>query len=171
MPDNRKHKYTIYCLQGVEYVGSTKLKINQRMTLHASICNNPNAKGYNIPLYKHIREYYPSFSFTAKDVIILDEAMLTEKQACAVEQEWINILKPTHNFKDAYSGFDNHNDYKKQKIKCPCGAITDKGHINRHRRSQKHKDKIKEIESQLNQYYKTSEDKHVTTLKHETKFK
>ena len=171
MPNNTKHKYTIYCLQEIEYVGSTKHKINIRMNLHSSICNNPNAKGYSKPLYKHIRQHCPSYSFTVEDVIILDQAMLTEKQARAVEQEWINILKPKHNFIDAYSGADNHAEYNKTKITCPCGVISNKAHITRHKRSNKHKNKIKEITNTLNQYYKTSEDNHHCTLKHNEKFK
>jgi len=170
MPDNRKHKYTIYCLQGVEYVGSTKLDIKDRMILHRSDCYNPNRQAYNCLLYTHIREYYPGYMFNPEDVIILDQAMLTKAQAIAVEQSYINEFKPSHNLIAAHQELTK-SEYAKQKITCPCGTITDKAHLARHVKTKKHINKIKNMESLLNQYYKTSEDKHQCTLKHTEKFK
>jgi len=37
------------------YIGST-VDFKKRKWQHKSICNNSNASGYNIPLYKHIRD-------------------------------------------------------------------------------------------------------------------
>jgi hypothetical protein len=37
------------------YIGHTSVKIKGRLSKHKSTCQNTNDKGYNRPLYKHIR--------------------------------------------------------------------------------------------------------------------
>ena len=170
MPNNTKYKYTFYCLD-VGYIGSTREQINKRLNNHRYSCYFPNSTGYNSPVYKHIRKHYPGYNFAGHNVVILDVVSgLTEAQAHAVEQQFIDQLKPEFNSHSANQELTN-TEYNLQKIECPCGVKICRGFKAKHMRSKKHKEKIKEMESLLNQYYKTSEDKHVTTLKHETKFK
>ena len=97
MPNNTKYKYTFYALD-VGYVGSTYEKINDRMTNHRSACYNSKQVNYNYLLYKYIREYHPGYNFDPINVVILDVVSgLTEAQAHAVEQEYIDQLKPELN--------------------------------------------------------------------------
>ena len=169
MPNNTKHTYTFYALD-VGYIGSTREKINRRMANHRDRCYNSN-KYYNTQLYKHIREHHPNYNFDGHNVVILDVVRgLTEAQAHAVEQQFIDQLKPELN-KNAAKQELTKSEYNKQKITCPCGSIIRRDSKSEHLRTNKHKNKIKEIEAQLNQYYKTSEDKHQCTLKHNEKFK
>ena len=170
MPNNTKYKYTFYCLD-IGYVGSTCQKINVRMKNHRCSCYNSNTRQFNTPLYKHIREHHPNYNFDPINVVILDVVSgLTEAQALAVEQEYINQLKPELN-KSAAKRLISDSEYYKQKITCSCGAISNKNNISRHQKSKIHINKIKEITNTLNEYYKTSEDKHHCTLKHNQKFK
>ena len=170
MVNNRKYKYTFYALD-VGYVGSTYEKINRRMNNHRDRCYNSKHRQFNIPLYKHIREHHPGYNFDPINVVILDVVSgLTEAQAHAVEQEYINQLKPELN-KYAAKRELTINEYRKQKITCSCGAKITRGSKCRHLKRKIHINKIKEMEAQLNQYYKTSEDKHHCTLKHNEKFK
>ena len=174
MPNNTKYKYTIYCLQEIEYVGSTRKSINLRMNNHRFQLHDDSTPHYNIPMYKYVRENFPNFNFELTDVIILEEAMLTEEQARAVEQDWIDQLCPSQNSQMAYTGLPKevyNKQWNARKYTCSCGSIGTINHRNRHEKTKKHKDKIKKIEAQLNEYYKTSEDKHHCTLKHNEKFK
>ena len=170
MPNNKKYKYTFYALD-VGYVGSTREKINERMRNHRHDCYKSKLQ-YKYPLYKHIRKHYPGYNFDAVNVVILDVVSgLTEAQARAVEQEYINQLKPELNSDSAKRELSDK-EYALTKVPCVlCGAIVTRSGMSLHRKSNKHKNKIKEIEAQLNQYYKTSEDKHHCTLKHNEKFK
>tara|TARA_R110000787_G_scaffold40841_1_gene101071 strand:+ start:681 stop:1193 length:513 start_codon:yes stop_codon:yes gene_type:complete len=170
MVNNRKYKYTFYCLD-IGYVGSTYQKINERMKTHRRDCFNSSATGYNSPVYKHIREHYPEYNFDPINVVILDVVSgLTIAQAHAVEQEYINQLKPEFN-KNAAKQELTKNEYNKQKITCSCGSIIRRSSKSKHLRAKRHKTNIQEITNTLNQYYKTSEDNHQCTLKHNEKFK
>mgnify|MGYP003657701846 FL=1 len=170
MVNNRKYKYTFYCLD-VGYVGSTREKINRRLAKHRDRCYKSKHRHYNTPIYKHIREHHPGYNFDPINVVILDVVSgLTEAQAHAVEQEYINQLKPELNSACAKQEL-TINEYRKQKITCSCGAKITRSSKCRHLKRKIHKNNIKKIEAQLNEYYKTSEDKHYTTLKHNEKFK
>jgi len=171
MVNNRKYKYIFYLLD-VGYIGSTrKKKFSKRIDLHRHFCYNLNSRNFNIPLYKHIRKHHPGYNFESHNIVILDEVTgLTEAQALAVEQEYINQLKPELN-KIAAKRLISDNEYSKQKITCSCGAISNKNNIARHLKTKRHKTNIQEITNTLNEYYKTSEDKHHCTLKHNEKFK
>ena len=79
-------------------------------------------------------------------------------------------MKPELNKNAANQPLSN-NEYNKQKIECSCGSIITRNKKSRHLRSKKHKTNIQEITNTLNEYYKTSEDHHQTTLKHNYKFK
>jgi len=179
MIDNKKYKYTIYCLQEIEYIGSTRCTLNKRMYNHRSYCYNSKQSTYNIPMYKYVRKNKPNFKFGPEDVIILDQGMFTMEQARILEQYYIDQLNPSQNYDKAFATEEDIKEYHKAKdavraktkIICPCGAETNLIHKSRHEKSKKHKDKIKEIEAQLNEYYKTSEDNHHCTLKHNEKFK
>tara|TARA_R110001599_G_scaffold205983_1_gene403282 strand:+ start:302 stop:814 length:513 start_codon:yes stop_codon:yes gene_type:complete len=170
MVNNTKYKYTFYCLD-VGYVGSTYEKINKRMTKHKSACYIPSSTGYNSPVYKHIRKHHPGYNFDAVNVVILDVVSgLTKAQARAVEQEYINQLKPELN-SDCAKQELTKTEYNKQKIECSCGAVISRKSKAEHLRTKKHKTNIQVIADTLNQYYKTSEDNHQCTLKHNEKFK
>ena len=170
MPNNKKYKYTFYCLD-LGYVGSTRMKINERMKCHRAVCNDPNTQGYSCLLYKHIRKHHPSYNFDPINVVILDVVSgLTIAQARAVEQQFIDQLKPELN-KNAAKQELTKNEYQNQKIECPCGATICRAGKTRHVKTKKHKTNIQVIANTLNEYYKTSEDKHHCTLKYNEKFK
>ena len=177
MDPNKKYNHTIYCIsvvnddKPIEYVGSTYQKLSRRMSEHRSKLYNENNEGYNLTLYKYIRENHPEFYFGMEDVIILEVGYLTVAQARAVEQSYINELKPMLNKYAASSGL-THEQYQAQylatKYQCQCGSVTSLHHKSAHEKTKKH---LTYITNTLNQYYKTSEDKHETNFKNNTKFK
>jgi|TARA_R110001592_G_C12682258_1_gene704742 hypothetical protein len=170
MPNNTKYKYTFYALD-VGYVGSTYERINDRMRKHRSVCYNSKNTNYKYPLYKYLREHHPDYNFDPINVVILDVVSgLTIAQARAVEQQFIDQLKPELN-KNAAKQELTKNEYQNQKIECPCGATICRAGKTRHVKTKKHKTNIQVIANTLNEYYKTSEDKHHCTLKYNEKFK
>ncbi len=136
------------------YVGSTK-DLKQRKSQHKYRCNKSECHGYNLKLYKYIREYGGFnnwFMLTLEEFEYEDKKELIER-----EDYWIKELKPNLNGHDAVQDKEklkkNHNQKQKQyydenkkkvlekmkeKFDCECGAKYTYGHKTRHINTAKH---------------------------------
>ena len=76
------------------YVGHTTDFIT-RKNCHKRVCNNPNSKNYNLPLYKFIRDNQGWDNF---DMILIETQCLNSSlEAIKRERELIEELKPSLN--------------------------------------------------------------------------
>jgi len=102
--------FYIYKIKGINYIGSTH-DIKKRYCSHKKICWTENNKGYNIPLYKHIRE---------KNIKIQLEILGVYKRKCSkkirllVEQFYINEYDSVNNGLNSQNAFTNREKYIKE---------------------------------------------------------
>jgi len=90
------------------YVGSTK-DLNDRIRKHKYRCNTPNMKGYNIKVYKFIRDNGGWFNWEFK---IIDTKECNDKyDSYVIEQQYINDLKSELNSCSPYIGL-TRNEYE-----------------------------------------------------------
>ena len=88
---NNVHKYSIYSLvcKNPEvkhtYIGSTRL-LEFRKMCHKQRTNYEKGHCYNLPLYQCIREFG---GWDNWQLILLEEAVCTKREAEAIERKWI----------------------------------------------------------------------------------
>jgi len=148
-------KVIIYRMEGANYIGSTKTTLKERAYMHRAGCFNPNYKGYNYPIYKHIRNNMLGIRLIPIKYLFLG------KTACRmVEQIYINKYDSINNGLNdrrahqtrAQRGEQNRKSDKKyyqkhkekqlkkqkKKVKCDrCGSDVCYGGIARHHKSKK----------------------------------
>ena len=76
------------------YIGSTT-NLPKRRKDHKKSCNNPNAKGHNIPVYRFIRDHGGFDNF--KVVWLVDCSCSSRNELFHKERELFDLLKPTLN--------------------------------------------------------------------------
>ena len=131
--------YYIYKLKIGEYwyIGSSNNK--RRFYVHKGICCSPNNKGYNLPVYKKIREltndFYRDVKFTKlhyRD---------TKKEAECKEDELIDLSNPycLNTYRANQDNRKNKILYRKKKYYCgSCDKMEYLTHKARHERTKKH---------------------------------
>ena len=132
------------------YVGST-CNFTRRKSQHKTSCNNVKTNGYNIPLYKFIRDNggwsnwimspikkYPCDDITDK---LIEERRIMELLGATLNgyvpgrtrKEWYNVNKESINIK------------KKEKFNCACGGRYTRGKKSQHQKTKKHQNFIHEV--------------------------
>jgi group I intron endonuclease len=130
------------------YIGSSK-NINNRFTKHKYICKKTSP---TTTVYKELRadgidNYVLEILEEMQDY---DNFLLKEK-----EQYYISQLKPSLNTRAAYLTEEEKYLINKEcwtarnkiSIKCECGCTIKKSHIQRHKRTKKHRKKLIEIKT------------------------
>ena len=145
------------------YVGSTR-DFNHRYKCHRAVINNPNCKGYNLKLYKKIRENDGEYEIS----IYKENLSMSDEELCIYEDELVLLLGATLNDRKAHRSDDDYKQWGKnyrnnnkeritktgkeyrikhkdkireqklKKIKCECGCVVTYTSIARHRKSAKH---------------------------------
>ena len=148
---DRLHQVTIYRFDGVNYIGSTKQKLNRRQGKHKSDCFNVNSNTYDLPLYKHIRT-----NNMCVKLIPIKVLFLTKKSGRMVEQYYIDKYNSVKQGLNTVNALVDKQDYKKrqylsnvksnrkrrqkinakarQHVECDrCGRVLTYGSLSRHR--------------------------------------
>jgi len=144
---NTRYVYGIYYDGEIVYTGSTK-DMRMRWGCYKRQHLNPNSSSYNMKISQFMREKgFNNFSHQ----IIETFFDITEQDIRKYEGMWQETCKELGfnllNEANAGNGsvddinsiaYANHQDWKKIKVTCDlCGAIVNKGHIARHRKSKK----------------------------------
>ena len=127
------------------YIGST-CNFVKRRNQHKSACNNPNDKGYNLYVYRFIRDHGGWQNF---NLYVIEKFSCTSKmQKEQVERGYIEELKPSLNksiptiFRvdgDIYIKSNYDKGYNKEIIYCPyCNHAINLHHKARHNKTKKH---------------------------------
>jgi len=158
-------KLIVYRIDGINYIGSTIIKLRQRELNHISSCYNKFERHYTTPLYIHIREK----SLEIK-LIPIAYYFVSNKSRRYAEQYWINKHDSVNNglnvinayktitHKEANEKYREKNkeiikkkqkEYREKnkdkirkriskKINCPkCNCVVSKGNISTHQKSKK----------------------------------
>ena len=125
-------KIYIWMIGPHSYVGSTCQTLHDRF-----LCHKSDAKRYvTSKVYKTVRKI--GFDELSKRLILIKNYPCNSKDELEMEeQRWIDKLKPDLNEKKAFSYY-KQKKFVKIVINCPCGAITSRDHLARHRRTKKH---------------------------------
>ena len=145
------------------YVGST-MDYKHRLKCHRAVVNNPNCKGYNLKLYKTIRDNGGEWEMS----IYKENLSMTKEELRIYEDEIVLLLGATLNDKKAHRSVEDgkewsknwrevnkeelvikHKEYKiknkdiirekaLKKITCECGCVVCANSIARHRKLNKH---------------------------------
>tara|TARA_R110001632_G_scaffold181648_2_gene301731 strand:- start:577 stop:1068 length:492 start_codon:yes stop_codon:yes gene_type:complete len=153
----------------VIYVGSSCDFINREKG-HKHKCNNENAIGYNLPIYKYIRENggfenYEIIPVSFHNLNNVVELRILEQQEMDKHTGLMNCVYASRTTKqynidnkerikerDKKYYIDNKDTYKKQyinnkeklteKVTCDCGSIVANSGLTRHKKTKKHLDLI-----------------------------
>ena len=141
------------------YIGST-CSFTTRKSQHKLICNSPNSKKYNLPVYKMIRENGGWDNFR---MVIIEEYPCETKTQLHIREEELRVeYNANMNGQSAYTNTKEYNkeyrennieqikEYNKEhyqnnkeaileKITCECGCVIVKQKMDRHTKSAKHK--------------------------------
>ena len=129
---------------GEGYIGSTN-DFRKRFNNHSATIYNKNSKDYNAKLYKKIRENNGEWDMC----IYEDNLSLNKKELCIYEEKVRVLLGATLNCRRAFRTEEQKQDYiviqqkltkerNEVRIKCECGCFVRRGHILRHKNSDKH---------------------------------
>jgi len=148
MTENKQYYY-VYKLFNPDcegfYIGSTT-DMKNRVNCHKKRCNNKNAYGHNIKLYKYIRSNggYDSWQYEILEHV---RNSINTKELHGVERKYIdqlhpslNIQKPNRTQTEYYQ--DNIEAIRKkqnEKHRCPCGGKYTTAHKAIHFKSNKHR--------------------------------
>ncbi len=130
------------------YVGSTT-NFRGRKNCHKNKCNSINDKSYNRYVYRFIRDNGGWLNWTMIELekVDCDDCKILHKR----EREWLEKLGASLNknipnrTKKEYqkNHYENNKDKIKKKVTCECGCIVCKGSLSKHRKTAKHKNKMK----------------------------
>ena len=146
------------------YVGSTK-NFEKRKSKHISVCNNIKGKGYNMPVYKYIRDHG---GFDNCFFIILEEYPCNNKKELLIrERFWYEKLDAKLNScypqrskkeyreceivsklkKEYLKKWYQNNKQKitekgQEKVECECGCVVCIKNLTRHKKTKKHQNYI-----------------------------
>jgi len=129
------------------YVGST-CNFIQRRYRHKSVCNNVNAKGYNIPLYRFIRDnggwtnwaMSPIKKYPCDDIT---DKLIEERRFMELFGATLNSCVPGRSKKESYKEYRQLNKASmiiKQGVKfnCECGGKYTHSNKSIHQKTKKH---------------------------------
>ena len=128
------------------YIGSTT-DFTARKCCHKSICINQNDKNHNFNVYKFIRE---NGNWNNWSMILIENFPCKNKrEAEARERYWYEKLNATLNSQRPFVTEEEEKikNYirNRTEIICECGIKSIKGHIARHRKSQRHNNAMNNI--------------------------
>ena len=127
------------------YIGSSKDR-NKREELHKSACNNENSHGYNLKVYKFIREN--GGMDTWKFEVIQEFSCENRTQLRILEQYYYDLMKPALNTIRPYISEEYYQD-NIEELK----EYQKKYHENYYH------DNIEEIKEQNKEYYENNREK------------
>ena len=148
--------YKIYCKdESITdfYVGSTT-NLNHRKNHHKSTCNNKKSVGYNLPVYRYIRD---KGGFDNWDFEVLENYHCRNiKQLLFKERFWFEKLNATLNSYYPQRTEEEKKEYReknkeklkekqKEKVKCECGSIINRSNLSIHKKTQKHQNYLKSL--------------------------
>jgi len=133
------------------YVGHTT-NFNQRKKLHKSNCNNPNAKIYNLKLYKTIRDNRGWDNWIM--VYIEKFPCENKRQAEAREEELRKELNGNLNAKKSFITEEEKKEYKKEYYELNKEEIKEYYEENKEEIAEKRKEYYKENEEKFKEYLK-----------------
>ena len=149
------------------YVGHTTNFI-KRKSKHKQVCNGENYKQHNQKIYQIIRENKGFENW--RMIEIEKRIVKDKREAERIETEYMEQLQSDMNMMKAHCGFETKQEYdkiyqqehqeeialkkkeyrqehrdeinlkKKEKFTCECGCLIRKIDLNRHKKTQKHKD-------------------------------
>ena len=147
------------------YVGHT-INFIERKAHHKKVCNGENYKGHHLKIYQIIRE---NKGFENWRMIEIEKRIVKDKrEAEQIETEYMKQLQSDMNINKAHCGFETKQEYmkeryqehrdevvfkNKEKITCECGCVIRNADLNRHKKTQKHKDlmetKVEKVEEEI----------------------
>ena len=146
------------------YVGSTT-NLGRRRGCHKANCHNGNIPAYNFPVYQFIRKNggWDNWSVVklqdvnSKEDLFKTERMWVEKLGAALnknvpsrsQQEWIATNREKVNachrqyyqdHKESALEYQKrqYQQYRKERVTCPCGSCVVKRNLPQHHKSKKH---------------------------------
>ena len=144
------------------YVGSTT-NFRKRKNQHKECCTNVNSKKHAYPVYNYIRE---NGGWENWDMVQVAEVIAKDKRELhATERQYVERLGatlnrqvPTKTRKQYYDDHKNeiidrvkkyYQDHKAERrayldsvMECECGLTSTRSHFARHKRTQRHKDRM-----------------------------
>ena len=156
---DKLHRITVYRMEGINYIGSTKQTLKQRTYDHCSHCFNPNTNYYNFPLYKHIRD-----NMLGIRLIPIKELFVGKTARKMIEQNYIDKYDSINNGLNDIRAYTtslelreqhkkSNKKYRKKnreelnkkqrkkgkkKVKCGrCGCVVSSRNLPRHRNNKK----------------------------------
>lgn len=138
--------YAIICYDtGAIYVGSTQTTLDKRIKAHVKKYNEVNRTG----TYK--TKSYDIINRGQYDIMLLEEvAIETDEELRIREQRYLNKHK-CFNLLNKYEAYLTPEEYKikfsdsrEKPIICECGIQTTGKHISRHRKTNRHAERMKE---------------------------
>lgn len=157
----------VYKLKNCNYIGSTYEGLTARQIRHNTDCYKPQAKGYNIPLYKYLRK-----NKIPPQMKILGYYFVSKKGLRYIEQQYILKYNSIENGLNCVAAYRSDTDKKKyakeyrnrpdrKKITKKVNRAYTQANKERLKIQQiKYKNKNKEkISIQKNQYYEKNKEK------------
>lgn len=146
----------IYKIQHIDndellYIGSTTDFIRRKCN-HKSNCNNPNSKAYNVKLYTMIRcnGGWDNFKMIEVKKYPCNNSREAQAEEDKIMTEMKSIMNDRRSFRNGAQYYiDNHDKIRKnkrEKIICDCGAVICRDQKARHKKSNKHKKIMENIE-------------------------
>jgi len=89
---DKLHRVTVYRMEDVNYIGSTKQTLKERAYKHRHDCFNPNTTHYDVPLYNHIRD-----NMLGIRLIPIKELFVGKTARKMIEQIYINKYDSINN--------------------------------------------------------------------------
>ena len=135
--DYSKGKIYLWIIGPHQYVGSTIQTLPERFSVHKH-----DAKTGKSEKYKVFRKIGQD-ELSSKLILIKKYPCKSIDELHKEEQRWIDKLKPDLNQNRAFGKYPKKK-FVKVVVNCPCGSITSKDHLARHKRSKKHRTYAKE---------------------------
>jgi len=143
---------SIYKIQHINnddllYIGSTTDFIRRKYS-HKSHCNNPNSKAYNIKLYQMIRDNggWPCFKMIELKQFPCNNSREAQAEEDRVMIEMKSIMNDRRSFRNMAQYRIDRAEHINRKVTCECGCIIRYDNFNRHKKSNKHKKIMENIE-------------------------
>ena len=105
--------FYVYKIKGINYIGSSH-DINNRTTKHFNSCWNENSKGYNLLVYRYIREKKMKIEL---EILFCYKGNCSYKVQRLVEQFYINKFDSKNNGLNTFNAFLNKKKYSLQYAK------------------------------------------------------
>ena len=147
------------------YVGHTTNFIKRKAD-HKKVCNGEHYRKHNQKIYQMIRDHLGWDNW--RMIEIEKRIVKNKREAERIEQEFIEQLHSDMNIYKAHCGFETKQEYmkeryqehrdevvfkNKEKITCECGCVIRNADLNRHKKTQKHKDlmetKVEKVEEEI----------------------